>query len=112
MKDLILVAINSIPKKFKKDDKVFIVGNDIPFVISEVNHMSYDVVYDIEAEEYEKYKAIYEDSFNYQDIMGGLGSIKVPNFASPHSSQDIAKAVDIIEFGSRWVVYEHELVAR
>lgn len=112
MKDLLLAVINSVPKKFKKGDKVFIVGNKIPFVISEVNHMSYDVVYDITSEEYEKYKAIYEDSFKYQDIMGGLGSVKVPNLASPHSSTDIDKAVDIIEFGSRWIVYENELVAR
>ena len=112
MKDLIKNAFSAVPKKFKCGDKVSVVGSDIPYVVAVVNHMSYDLVYDINSDEYQKYKTIYEESFSYVDIMGGLGSVKVPNLASPHASTDIDKAVDIIEFGSRWIVYEHELKSR
>jgi hypothetical protein len=111
MKDLLLAVINSVPKKFKKGDKVSITGSDIPYVIDQINTMSYDLVYDITAEEFKKYRKIFDESFRYVDTVGG-GSYREQIMSSPHSQADIDIADDVIVRGYRWIVYENELVAR
>lgn len=88
-------AFSAQAKKFSVGEKVLLRGEDRPFVVKSVNHVSYDLVMDISEDEIERLREIVAKSVRLKELSFEHW-VEVIAKDTPYSHEEIAEAQQIL----------------
>lgn len=101
-------AFSAQDKKFSVGEKVLLRGEDRPFVVKSVNHVSYDVVMDISEDEIMHLKEVVAKSVRLKELSFEHW-VEVIAKDTPYSREEIAEAQQVLASLRKCNVEEDEM---
>jgi len=101
-------AFSAQAKKFSAGEKVLLRGEERPFVVESVNHVSYDLVMDISEDEIARLREIVAKSVRLKELSFEHW-IEVIVKDAPYSHEEIAEAQQILASLRKCNVEEDEM---
>lgn len=108
LKEQLTTAFNAVPKKFKEGDKVKLCGSDLPFKVSKVNNVSYDLAIDLSEDEIKKQREILAVSIGWVERSFECWDSYIKK-DTPFSLEEIQRAEGIMESQMKFGIEEQDI---
>lgn len=108
LKNQLASAFNAVPKKFKEGDKVKLRGSNLPFKVSKVNNISYDLAIDLSEDEIKKQREILAVSIGWVERSFECWDSYIKE-NTPFSLKEIQKAEALMESRMRFGIEEQDI---
>ncbi|EPP7234401.1 hypothetical protein ACTOJ1_001350 [Shigella flexneri] len=108
LKEQLTTAFNAVPKKFKEGDKVKLRGSDLPFKVSKVNNVSYDLAIDLSEDEIKKQREILAVSIGWVERSFECWDSYIKK-DTPFTLEEIQRAEAIMESQMKFGIEEKDI---
>ena len=108
LKEQLTTAFNAVPKKFKEGDKVKLRGSYLPFKVSKVNNVSYDLAIDLSEDEIKKQQEILAVSIGWVERSFECWDSYIKK-NTPFTLEEIQRAELIMESQMKFGIEEQDI---